>query len=150
MQKPIISTIMFIAVSACGVLPAETLYFHPVENKPVKDVVTLSENSGDGFTITKINNIKIKPLGMGRNTKGIRLNPGSYEITIWYGRDSYANTITAEASIKAHLEAGHTYVPRGKMTNNGKVIMILQDKGENYPDECLVNTPFIESPSYCE
>lgn len=150
MNKKIITLILTGFISACGVMPAKTMYFHPVEGKNIEEIVMLSEHSSNDFSITKIDGVSIKPMGVGRHTKGIALNPGSYNITVRYAKDYYASSITAETNLKVELKAGHSYVPRGFIAPNGKAVMTIQDKGRNYPEECLINTPFIKSPKYCD
>jgi hypothetical protein len=101
--------------------------------------------------IASINGELIRPLGlMGAHSKGIRLNPGTYELTLGCRHTENLQRTFAELNGTCTLEAGHTYIPTGHFLPNNKIFITLLDVGTENPEECLVvNTPHITKPDYC-
>jgi hypothetical protein len=84
-------------------------------------------------------------------TASFQVLPGSHEVTIHAMKDlniqlgamAYtSNYKEANVVVRLNVHAGHSYIPNAVVAN-GRISVFFEDKGTNYPKECLPLYKFI-------
>lgn len=100
-------------------------------------------NGGNlGIQVTSING---NPVDM-MKTASFMVPAGTYQVSLHANKDlritsGYAGGLgvrkeVADGDVSLNVQAGHTYIPNALVRDN-RIQFFFEDKGENYPTECL-------------
>lgn len=148
----------FLTFCGCGMLPPIPQKFYDGPDLSLDQVASIAFGGGFGINIQSIDGkpaVVNAPGGAHRPTKGLHVLPGPHTIIIGQtnfigsslaGPEMTATFASSKKEITLQAEAGHSYVPRAKIKDNS-VIFWFEDKGKNYPQECMTESAYAKAYS---
>ncbi|MGG2399712.1 hypothetical protein ACJRW5_22470 [Pseudomonas sp. SH1-B] len=149
MIKKLLPLSATLIITSCGVIPAKTINYNTSETQDLSTIAILGEGERGHGHVTHINGKALFPTGFGHSTMGIKIKPGTYELTLLYFQQAHSYYKKAEKTLTIRLEEGHYYMPSAKFISSDFIKFEVNDMGTSYPIECLSNHMMSEKPNNC-
>lgn len=142
-------------VSGCGLAPPKPYKMYEGGALPVSEISVLAKGTGTGneintFRVTRVDgktpgDVHAGPVNVtfftgfsSREISSFHLLPGTHVVRLGLLHTLQWNRRDVEwQEIEFTAEAGRTYVPRFRRGEAGEFVFWIEDKGVNYPEECL-------------
>ena len=139
-----------ITISGCGLMTPAPKKMYDGDQRPLSVLSVIAEGDRASFRVVSVDGENILFLNEGAPpTKGIHVLPGTHIVMLLVHRTQNFMSIfkmqNNRAEVKITTEAGHSYAPRFKSNQvEGNFHFWIEDKGVNYPQECLTQENYIK------